>query len=73
MLLLKLVKIMLVYIKTLALPDDAIVPVQTKLLQRTQDLAVCVRDCTGRVDIFDADQPLTTLGFGVQITANCGD
>lgn len=55
---------------TAALPEHFSIPFETVGIEQTQDGVIRTRRATGTVDVLDADQPLSTVVTGIQITAN---
>ena len=49
-------------IMALRLPEYVAVPVKTVMFQLTQNSFCCTGNFTRRIDIFNADQPLTLTG-----------
>lgn len=49
-------------IMALRLPEYVAVPVKTVMFQLTQNSVCCTGNFTWRIDIFNADQPLTLAG-----------
>jgi len=57
----------------LRLPENVFVPAQAVMFQLTQNGVCRTGNFTGRIDIFNANEPFTLTGAGLQVAAERGN